>query len=130
MDNLLFIASKVLYFVVQPSSAALLLLLAGLAVAWRRPDARFGWRLAAVGVVAVLVGGFSPLANLVLVPLETRFQRPSLENMGPVTGLIILGGFEDTTGERGRGLGLNEAAERLTEAARVARLLPKLKVAG
>jgi uncharacterized SAM-binding protein YcdF (DUF218 family) len=128
MDNLLFVASKVLFFFVQPSTIAVLLVAGGLVLARRNPAQRRGWAAAWAGIGLMILCGLTPLANLVLLPLETRFARPSLENLGPVNGMIVLGGFEDTTGERGRGTGLNEAAERITEAARIARLMPRLKV--
>jgi uncharacterized SAM-binding protein YcdF (DUF218 family) len=128
MDTLLFIVSKILTFLLQPSSLCVLTIAAGLGLIGfaRRPVV--GVRLSLFGLAALLIAGLTPLANVVLLPLESRFPRPSLEDMGPVRGMIILGGFEDMTAERGAGLGLNEAAERVTEAARLARLMTGLRV--
>lgn len=128
MDTALFVASKVLFFFSQPSSLCIGILFAGLLMAWWRPASRTGLRVAAAGGAALLVGGLSPLANIVLTPLEYRFPRPSLEDVGPVRGLIILGGFEDGASHRAGELGLNEAAERMTEGARLARLITRTKV--
>jgi len=128
MDTLLFIVSKVLYFILQPSSLCVLAIAAGLLVTRSATRPALGMRLLSAGLAALLIAGLSPLANLVLLPLESRFPRPSLEDMGPVRGMIILGGFEDMTAERGAGLGLNEAAERITEAARLARLLTSTRI--
>ena len=127
METILFYLSKILFFVIQPSSLLVLAIAAGLAVATFTSRKRAGTRLAWMSLAALVVAGLSPLANVVVTPLETRFPKPSLEDMGPVRGLIILGGFEDASDQAG-GLGLNEAAERVTEAARVARLLTSTRV--
>jgi len=127
MDTAFFIASKLVYFVIQPSSVCLIAIVTGLLVAARGMSPRPGLKIAMTGVVALAVAGFSPLANLVMMPLEARFPRPSLEDLGRVKGLIILGGFEDAS-DPGNLLSLNESAERLTESARLAKLLPGAKV--
>ena len=78
----------------------------------------------------LVVAGFLPLGNALILPLEERFasHQPSLPKEN-IKGIIILGGFEDgwVTGGRG-GLAVNEAAERLTEGLRAARQLPNAKV--
>jgi uncharacterized SAM-binding protein YcdF (DUF218 family) len=120
-----FYLSKILFVAIQPSVVCLGLLTAGLLL--RRQ------RLAAGGLLALLFIGFSPLANVLTLPLESRFARPSLATIDAIadeiSGIIILGGFEDAYVTNGRGLlSLNEAAERLTDAMVLARRLPKARV--
>jgi uncharacterized SAM-binding protein YcdF (DUF218 family) len=114
--------SKLMFLAVQPSVVCLVILVAGL-LSGRK-------RLAGVGLALLLVIGFSPLGNWLMLPLEERFARPELELLaGKVSGIIILGGFEDAYVTQGRGvLALNEAAERLTEASVLARRLPDTRV--
>jgi uncharacterized SAM-binding protein YcdF (DUF218 family) len=117
-----FYLSKVLFLLVQPSVICLLLMAAGLALGRRR--------LAVVGLSILLVIGFSPLSNFLTLPLEGRFPRPKLEQLGDkISGIIILGGFEDAyTTDARQVLSLNEAAERLTEGLVLAHKLPKTRV--
>jgi uncharacterized SAM-binding protein YcdF (DUF218 family) len=121
-------ASKILFFIFQPSSLAVIAILVGLVLA--RTHQRSGLRLIAIGFAWIVIAGFLPLGNALVLPLEERFgPREPSPPQGNVTGIIILGGFEDGWVTAGRGgLAVNEAAERLTEGLRVARLLPKTKV--
>ncbi len=81
-------------------------------------------------MLALIVGGFTPLGNVLVVPLEQRFASvPAPQPGDRVDGIILLGGFEDGWVSSGRGgLGLNEAAERVTEGLRLALLHPQAKV--
>ncbi|RUO99406.1 YdcF family protein [Hyphomicrobium sp.] len=123
-----FVASKVIFFCVQPSSIAFLsLLLGGL---FMRRSPRWARRFLGVGFGIILLFGFLPGGNILVLPLEERFAThvPSVPQ-GTVSGIILLGGFEDISITRARGgLALNEAAERLTEALRLARELPDARV--
>jgi uncharacterized SAM-binding protein YcdF (DUF218 family) len=114
--------SKLLFLFVQPSMVCLALIAAGLLLNRKR--------LAVGGFGALLVIGFSPLGNLMILPLEQRFERPALDKIaGQVSGIIILGGFEDGYVSSGRGgLAINEAGDRLTEALVLANRLPKARV--
>ncbi|MBL8565267.1 MAG: YdcF family protein [Hyphomicrobiaceae bacterium] len=122
--------SKIVYFFVQPSSLFAIAILAGLVLARSGRWGRSGRGLAFAGIAALAVAGLSPLGNALVLPLEQRF--PALDTKAvprDVAGLIILGGFEDSTGLSTRvELGLNESAERLTESARLAIAEPRLKV--
>jgi len=119
--GLFFYVSKLVWFVVQPSSLIALLLVGGLALAiWRR---RWGLRLVALGALLYVIAGFSPLGHWLMMPLEERFPRPELT--APVDGIIVLGGSIDTSVGQGRGVtALNEAGERLTEGAALAKQFP------
>lgn len=120
--------SKALFFLVQPSHFALLLIGVGIVLLFRPSAARLGKMLAGFGFALLLVFGFSPLGHALLLPLEERFPRGAVPTQG-ITGIILLGGFEDGSVSRARGaLALNESAERLTEALVLARRIPEARV--
>ena len=121
-------ASKILFLIFQPSSLAVIAIAAGLILV--RANRGHGLGLISIGFTWIVVAGLLPLSNALILPLEERFasHQPSLPH-DSITGIIILGGFEDGWVTRGRGgLAVNEAAERLTEGLRVARALPNTKV--
>ena len=122
---LFFYVSKLVWFVVQPSSLIALLLIGGVVLAlWRR---RWGVRLAWAGAVLYAIVGFSPLGHWLMIPLEDRFARTDLSV--PVDGIIVLGGSIDTVVSKARGVtALNEAAERLSEGAALARQFPSARL--
>src|SRR5690349_6745128 len=121
-----FTLSKLLGLLALPSTLLILGILLGL---WRINLGK-GAGLAWASVAGVLIAGFSPLGNVLILPLEQRFAsvaRPSATDR--VDGIILLGGFEDGWVSAGRGgLGLNESAERLTEGLRLALRHPNAKV--
>lgn len=125
-----FVASKILLFALQPSSLLWLALAVGLALSLRPQTFRSGRRLMLVGVIGLLVCGISPLVNLLVLPLENRFPaRLPAEIAAPVAGIILLGGGEEGfIGEGRPGLALNEAGDRVTEAARLAVRFPAAKL--
>lgn len=125
-----YVLSKIGFFLVQPSTLAMTLLAIGIVGSLLRPDPRRWHKLALAGLASLILFGFSPLANIIILPLEERFAKPDLARIGgDVAGIVVLGGFEEGWVSASRGeLGLNEAAERLTEARRLASLLPRAKV--
>jgi uncharacterized SAM-binding protein YcdF (DUF218 family) len=81
------------------------------------------------GLVALFVCGLTPVSEALIMPLENRFPRPDLTRGGPIAGIIILGGAEDARANPPRELaGLNEAAERMTEAVALARRFPEARI--
>jgi uncharacterized SAM-binding protein YcdF (DUF218 family) len=88
-----FLLSKTVGFLIVPSS-----LLAGIGLLGLILMAtRFNWigrRLLVACVVSLLICGFSPLGDLLLVPLETRFP-PWDPSRGEPYGIIVLGGGID-----------------------------------
>lgn len=123
-----FYLAKILWFCTQPSSLIAGAIALGAILIGSRWQ-RLGQRLLAAGLVALLVGGLSPLGDLIMLPLENRFPRPDLGSGPPVTGIIVLGGAEDARATPPREVaGLNEAAERFTEAAVLARQLPQARI--
>ena len=122
--------SKILGLLAQPSTLAVLSLVIGIWLLGRGRAPRLSRLLAWGGVLLLVGGGLSPLANVLILPLEQRFAAVSQPQPGDrVDGIILLGGFEDAHVSAGRdGLGLNEAAERVTEGLRLALRHPEAKV--
>jgi uncharacterized SAM-binding protein YcdF (DUF218 family) len=122
-----FYLAKTLWFFAQPSGFLLLLLLMG-AVLLKAGRDRAGRRLVAASAALLLFGGWLPVSNWLMLPLEQRFSRPVLA--GQLDGIVVLGGAEEARIWRGRsGHALNEAGERFTEAIALARNYPRAKVA-
>jgi uncharacterized SAM-binding protein YcdF (DUF218 family) len=123
-----FIAAKTLWFLLQPSTLMLGAVIAGailIATAWKRLGRRLLWG----AIAALLICGLSPLGDLLIRPLEQRFAHADLERGGPIAGIIVLGGAEDSRAEGAPQVaGLNEAAERYTEAVILARRLPEVRL--
>jgi len=85
-----FILSKTVGFIAYPSNAFVLLGLLGLVLLATRRR-RTGMWLMGTSIVLLAIGGWSPLANMVILPLEQRF--PSWDaSRGPPDGIIVLGG--------------------------------------
>lgn len=122
--------AKALALLAQPSTLAVLCIIAGLWLIRRDASRRSAWRLAWGGVLALLFGGLTPIGNVLVLPLEQRFASVRAPEAGSkVDGIILLGGFEDGwVSSARRGLGLNEAAERVTEGMRLAKRHPEAKV--
>lgn len=122
-----FYVAKIGWFVGQPSNALVLMAVLGIVLAlagWRR----LSGAALVLAVAGLLIGGFSPLANVLLQPLEDRFAQPS-PMPDRVDGIIMLGGGLETIVTSARGVpALNEAAERLTSFARLARLYPRARL--
>ncbi len=117
-----YVVSKVLGTLLAPTHLALSALVAGLILASFGRMARAGRRIAAFGLVLLLVLGFAPVGNWLIYPLEQRFADvppPAADDR--IAGIIMLGGFESGGISASRpGLALTEAGERLTEGLRLA----------
>lgn len=127
---MLFVVSKLLWFLAQPSSVLGLMVFGGLCLALRERTAKAGLRLAITGAALTLLLGLSPISTLAMRPLEQRFPPLTVAaGSGPWTGIIVLGGAEDARVSQARGqLHLNEAAERITEGGTLALKLPAAKL--
>ena len=119
-----FIASKTLWFFAAPSALLILGALIGAAFSARRNG-----QLLALGCLAVLlVIGVAPAGALLISPLENRFPAPPA-NLPPPYGVVVLGGAIDDDITRARGQAtFDEGAERLTEAAILARRYPSARI--
>jgi len=128
MTDMFFPVAKIAWFIVQPSSILLLLLLLGIALLWTR-FARAGRWIALAAAVLLLVAGLSPLGNLLILPLEERFSRPEFTEGEAPAGIIVLGGAQDTLVSTGRNvIAINEAGERIVEAVALARRFPDARI--
>lgn len=138
----MFQISKILGFVAQPSTLIWLLLLAGLWRAYRSSSAHArgavatgrrrppGVRSIGVAALVLLVAGITPLSSWLLSPLEERFPRIDVsDGSRDYAGIIVLGGGEDGRASVDRRqLHLNEAGERITEGAVLAKRLPEARL--
>jgi uncharacterized SAM-binding protein YcdF (DUF218 family) len=122
-----FYVARIAWFCLQPSSIILILLVVGAGLLFTRHQ-RAGRGLIVAAAVLFLVGGLMPLSNWLILPLEDRFARADLSGR-PVSGIIVLGGAEEPAIATARHAhALNEAAERFTEVAALARRFPKAKI--
>ena len=123
-----FYASKIIWFFIQPSTLLLLLFLFGLFL-YFRGRTKSGIRILTAAVAIYAVVGLSPLANTLLLSLESRYAKPNIEDVSNIDGIIVLGGVIDALVSAGHEeIALNEAAERLTEAAALAYRFPNARI--
>ncbi|MGE0846812.1 MAG: YdcF family protein [Flavobacteriaceae bacterium] len=119
-------AAKIGFFLIRPSNFLVILLVLGvllMAVRLRR----LGLRVAVLAAAGLLIGGFSPLANWLMLPLENRF--PVYEDTRPVDGIVLLGGFLSTRASDGRGtIEFTEAADRFQLFVTLARRHPDARL--
>ncbi len=122
-----FILSKVLGFFALPSDIAATLAVVGVVLLFTRFK-RAGRALATLGTVLLLVAGLSPLGNALMLPLEERFP-PWDASRGAPTGVVVLGGAIEPEISAARGTpALDEAAERITAVAALARQYPGARI--
>jgi uncharacterized SAM-binding protein YcdF (DUF218 family) len=123
----MFVLSKIGWLLVQPSNLIFLAAVVGLIYLHfghiTKAKAWVGGSLAA----AFMMGIF-PFSSILMQPLETRFTRPDLTD-SRIDGIIMLSGAEEDPSDSGRELlALNDAAERLTETAALARRFPEARI--
>jgi uncharacterized SAM-binding protein YcdF (DUF218 family) len=122
-----FYAAKLLTFFTLPSNILITLALIGV-VLMRTRFARGGRRITVTAVLLLAIAGLSPLGNALILPLEERFP-PWDASRGAPTGIISLGGALDTVVSPVRDeVALNEAAERMTAVAELARRFPQAHI--
>ena len=126
-----FLLAKTVGFFAAPSNLLITLALIGIVLMPTR-FARAGRRLVVAAVILLALAGLSPLGNAVILPLEDRFpawdESPNAARGAP-TGIISLGGAIDTIVSPVRHeVALNEAAERLTAIAELARRFPNARI--
>src|SRR5436853_5862569 len=122
-----FVLAKILGFFALPSNILISLGILGVLLMATR-FARAGRRLAVVALVLLVIAGWSPLGNALILPLEERFP-PWDASRGAPAGIICLGGAVDTVVSPARGeVALNEAAERLTAMAELVRRYPQAHI--
>jgi uncharacterized SAM-binding protein YcdF (DUF218 family) len=122
-----FFFAKILGFFAIPSNLLISLGLLGIVLMATR-FARVGRRLAVAILLVIAIAGLSPLGNALILPLEERFP-PWDSSRGAPSGIISLGGAIDTVVSPARGeVALNEAAERLSAIAELARHYPEARI--
>ncbi len=122
-----FILSKVLWFVAGPINVLVVVAALGAIVLFTR-FARAGRTLVVLAAAGLLVAGYSPLSNALILPLEQQFP-PYRDDGGPVAGIIVLGGPVEQRPSIARGqLMLNDSAERIIAMADLARRMPGARV--
>lgn len=122
-----FVLSKILGFFALPSNIVITVGLVGivlLATRWRH----IGVWLAVASVLLSAIMGLSPLGNALILTLEERFP-PWDPARGAPDGIVVLGGAITPEVSAARGMpALNEAAERITAAAELARRYPQARI--
>jgi len=124
---LFFFLSKTLGIMLLPAN---FLIGAGLlgAILLATRSASLGRKLLVASVVLLAICGFSPLGNLVLYPLETRFP-PWDAARGAPDGIVVLGGSIDADRSVAHdAVAVTAAAGRLIEAAALAHRYPNARV--
>src|SRR5258708_37684674 len=122
-----FILAKILGFFSMPSNVLMALGLIGVVLMASR-CAGAGRRIAVPALILLGVAGGSPFGNAIILPLEERFPAWDAARGAPA-GIISLGGALDTVVSPVRGeVALNEAAERMTAIAELARRFPDARI--
>ena len=122
-----FFLSKILGFFALPSNLLIVVGIVGLLLLCTRYT-RLGSWLVVTSLVLIAIAGLSPLGNALIIPLEDRFP-PWDSSRGPPTGIVVLGGAitPDVSAARST-VALNEAAERITATAELARRYPDARI--
>ncbi len=122
-----FILSKILGFFALPSNLLISIGLVGLVLLCTRFRRLASW-LVVTSLVLIALCGLSPLGNALILPLEQRFP-PWDASRGPPDGIVVLGGAITPDVSAARGVvALNEAAERITVTAELARRYPNARI--
>jgi uncharacterized SAM-binding protein YcdF (DUF218 family) len=122
-----FALSKIFGFLSTPSNTIGLICALGvclLATQWWRA----GTRIVMAGVALLLIVGFSPLSNVLLLSLSERFPAWQFDGREP-DGIIVLGGAIDSDVSVARDtLELDASAERVVAMLELARRFPKARI--
>jgi uncharacterized SAM-binding protein YcdF (DUF218 family) len=122
-----FVASKLLGFLALPSNDMLAAGLIGLALMCTK-FARAGRGLVSASILLFLAFGLLPFGKVLIEPLEDRFP-PWDGARGAPDAIVVLGGAIETEFAGVRPASeLNEAAERITVVAELARRYPSAKI--
>jgi uncharacterized SAM-binding protein YcdF (DUF218 family) len=122
-----FLFSKVLGFFTVPSNAVAVICALGVALLlMRRPLA--GRSSLALGIGLLLLFGYSPAGNVLLLSLSDRFPAWQFDGHDP-DGIIVLGGAIDSDASAARdALELDAAAERIVAMLELARRFPNARI--
>src|SRR6516225_3171917 len=122
-----FVLSKTLGLFMAPSNLMAALGLIGIALLFTRFRRLASW-LIVTSLVLIVFAGYSPLGNILMLPLEQRF--PSWDaSRGAPDGIVVLGGAINPQISLARGVvALNGAAERITVTAELAHRYPDARI--
>jgi uncharacterized SAM-binding protein YcdF (DUF218 family) len=124
---LFFILSKTVGVLLQPTNFLIVLGLAGALLAMTRL-ARAGRRLMIASAVLLALAAFSPLGNLLIYPLESRFPAWKAAQGAP-DGIVVLGGSVDPELSAAHGTPvIDTSPDRIFAAAALARKYPNAKI--
>lgn len=122
-----FVLSKTIGFFTLPGNVFITLALLGVVLMMTRFRRAGAW-LTSIGVLLLAIGGFTSAGRMIESGLENRFPRWDASRGAP-DGIVVLGGVIDPLISRARGgTALNDAAERVTVIARLARDYPKARI--
>jgi len=122
-----FTLSKALGFFVWSSNIFMAIGLAGLVLLCTRWTRLASW-LIVTSLVLLAIAGYSPLGNVLILPLEDRFPQWDASR-GPPDGLVVLGGVISPEVSAARNtISIEETAERITFAAELARRYPNARI--
>jgi uncharacterized SAM-binding protein YcdF (DUF218 family) len=122
----MFLLSKTFWFLFQPVNIMFALFVVAAILLYTKYTV-LGRRLVVIGLCFGLTIAHSPIAQLMLQPLEDRFPRPPLPQN--VTGIISLGGGLDLDVSANRGIvEIESAADRITELVLLGRRYPNAKL--
>lgn len=125
----MFIASKLLSFAIEPLFWVLALLACGLLLSsWRGP--RLGRSLTWLALLVLIGASWTSGPEALVRALESRHPRPTGIDMQQQVGIVVLGGglASPELWDSHREVGLNEQAERMTEAVALMRRYPHLRL--
>ena len=122
-----FLASKLFWLVVQPTTL-LLVAFAMAATGLFTRFARSARRLLLATLLVAIACAFGPVMAIVTRPLENRFPRPPADMAAP-DGIIVLGGgMAEGLSEARHALILNAFGSRMTEGVALARRFPNARL--
>ena len=119
--------SKILGFFALPSNLLMALALVGILLMNTR-FRRFGQGLLIGAILLLVIVGIAPVGNALMLPLEERFPKWDPKRGSP-HGIVVLGGAVSPDVSAARDdIALNEAAERMTAVAKLARDHPSARI--
>ena len=122
-----FILSKILGFFAAPSNLFISVGVLGLLLLLTRFTRLASW-LIVTSLVLLAIAGLSPLGNALILPLEDRFP-PWDPSRGAPDGIVVLGGaISPGVSDARDSVALDEAAERITATAELARRYPNARI--
>ena len=122
-----FVLSKTLGFFALPSNVLMAIGLVGLILLCARFRRLASW-LVVTSLVLIAIAGYSPLGNILILPLEQRFP-PWNSAQGPPDGIVVLGGAIEPGISLARGaVALDDSAERITATVELSRRYPDARI--